>query len=209
MWRLLTFLTPKQTIRLGLARQTIRPTAKASERPSSSPCIYDAGAGRTRTGPQAKAKTGLLPHTSHLTPRLGDWRRALYKPPLFSPTALSPSHPLPRRLATRNTPKTSRALDPSRSPRRHAGVRGAHPRAYTTPPERRYSSLLSARPDLLLFHAFVSAASGRSRRGQVSSCPLIRCARLGSWRLGCVSSQIWAFRTAPHPDLCAVAVARG
>lgn len=149
----------------------------------------------------------LTPHTSHLAWATGVAPSINHH---SSPPQHSLSHPLPpRRLATRNTPKTSRALDPSRSPRRHAGVRGAHPRAYTTPPERRYSSLLSARPDLLLFHAFVSAASGRSRRGQVSSCPLIRCARLGSWRLGCVSSQIWAFRTAPHPDLCAVAVARG
>lgn len=133
MWRLLTFLTPKQTIRLGLARQTIRPTAKASERPSSSPCIYDAGAGRTRTGPQAKAKTGLLPHTSHLTPRLGDWRRALYKPPLFSPTALSLPSP----------PSSS-----SRHPQHPKNLTGSRPLALASTPRRR-----EGRPPPCLYNA--------------------------------------------------------
>lgn len=123
-----------------------------------------------------------------------------------APTAPSciPS-PVVSPVATPQKPH-ARARDPSRSPRRHAGERGAHPRAYIRTPDWRCPSLIRAARSTSvprLRHRRVGAIPPRP---QVSSCPLIRCARLVSWLPGCVTSQIWAFRNASHPDLCAVAV---
>jgi hypothetical protein len=101
---------------------------RASERPSSNPSIQPsmtrALGARGRDGTSAEAKTGLLPHTSRRATGAGVAPALPINHHPSPPTAPS-SIPSPRRLATRYTPKTSRALDASRSPRRHAGERGA------------------------------------------------------------------------------------
>lgn len=138
MWRLLTFLTPKQTIRLDrVSPDKLRPTAKASERPSSSPCIYDAGAGRTRTGPQAKAKTGLLPHTSHGHTSHLAWA-----------TGVAPSinhHSSPPQATALSLPSPPSS---SRHPQHPKNLTGSRPLALASSPRRR-----EGRPPPCLYNA--------------------------------------------------------
>lgn len=193
----------------GVVRISRRPTNSRST-PSIHPSMNDAAGGRSARGRDgthsAEAKTGLLPPLHSVPP---------YKPPppfsLFH--SLPPPRPSSSRHSTRYTPKTSRALDASssRSPRRHAGERGAPttpPRLYNDDAGRPAGAEVPSTPVPYplaqiclrpLFRHRRASGAIPSRRPQVSSRSVIRCARSVPWRPGRGSSQIWAFRTASHP----------